>query len=78
MIASGNDSLESLFDEGGHILDDSPLEVTTLPETSKTPTTPLQGANLATIVDGGNGEVCHCSTPSQGLPVSFIKVNTIM
>ena len=75
-MATGDSSLdsqtlESLFDEGALILGDSPMDVTTLPESSKTPTTPLQGADLATAVDGGSGEVHRYSTPSQGLHVSL-------
>lgn len=66
-----NDSLEALFDEGALILnDDTPIEET-LPGTGKTPTTPLQGTDLAAVVDGGNGEVSRDSTPSQGVHVLF-------
>ena len=37
----------------------------------KTPTTHNCGAALATIVDGGRGDLCIDGTPSQGLHVVF-------
>ena len=67
VMASNSNSFKSLFDKGALMLDDFPIETTTLPDTSKTSTTPLQGADLATTVDWANGEVHHCSMPSQGL-----------
>ena len=68
-----NDSLEALFDEGALILDDDSPMNETLPGTGKTPTTPLQGTDLAAVVDGGNGEVSRDSTPSQGVHVFFAE-----
>ena len=52
----------------------SPMEVT-LPEAGKTPNTPLQGLDLATAVDGDNGEVCHDSMPSQGVHMSPLLIH---
>ena len=68
-----NDSLEALFDERALILDDDSPMNETLPGTGKTPTTPLQGADLAAVVDGGNGEVSRDRTPSQGVHVFFAE-----
>ena len=49
-----NDSLEDLFNEAARLIDDSSKEHP-LPEAGKTPTTPVQGKDLAAEVDGGNG-----------------------
>ena len=63
--------LRPFFDEGALILDDdTPIEET-LPGTGKTHTTPLQGTDLAAVVDGGNGEVSRDSALSQGVHVFF-------
>ena len=45
----------------------------TLPEAGKTPTTLVQGTDLAVAVDGGNGDLGRYSTPSHGLHVSLVK-----
>ena len=62
---SANDSLEALFDERALLYD-----VESLPEAGKTPTTPVQGADLAAAVDGGKGDLGLNSMPGQGLHVS--------
>ena len=62
---SAKDSQEALFNEMALLYDDKPL-----PEAGKTPTTPIQGADLAAAVDGGNGDLGPNSMPSQGLHVS--------
>ena len=62
---SANDSLEALFDERALLYDDK-----SLPRAGKTPTTPVQGADLAAAVDGGKGDLGPNSTASQWLHVS--------
>ena len=69
-----NDSLEDLFSEAARLFDDFPMEHS-LPEASKTPTTPVKGTDLAAAVDRGNGDLGHNSTSSQGLHVSLINVD---
>ena len=48
----------------------------TLPEAGKTPTMPIQEADLAATVDGGSGEIRCDSTPSRRLHVFFTNVGT--
>ena len=62
---SANNSLEALFDESALLYDEE-----SLPEAGKTPTTPVQEADLAVTVDGDEGDSGPNSTPSQGLHVS--------
>ena len=66
-----NESYDDLFSQAALLYDDSPMEHS-LPEASKTPTTPVKGTDLAAAVDGGNGDLGPNSTPSQGLHVSLI------
>ena len=65
-----NDSLEDHFSEAARLYDDSPVEHS-LPEASKTSNTPVKGMDLAAAVDGGNGDLGHNSTLSQGLHLSL-------
>ena len=58
---SGNDSLEALFDERAPLYDDE-----SLPEACKTPTTPVQGADLAAAVDGGKWDLGLTVPPARG------------
>ena len=49
-----DDLLECLFSEVARLYDNSPMEHS-LPEASKTPTTPLKGMDLVAAVDGAMG-----------------------
>ena len=68
---SANDSLEALFDERALLYDEE-----SLPEAGKTPTTPVQGADLAAAVDGGKGDLGLNSSPARGYmcPLPWCKL----
>ena len=59
-----NDLLEAFFYERALLYDEE-----SLPVAGKTPPTSVQGADLATTVEGGKGDLGPNSTPSQGLRV---------
>ena len=72
---SVNSSVAALLSEGARILsdDEDSFMEQSLPEAGKTPTTPVQGTDLAAVVDGGNGVERIYSTSSQGRHVSSIN-----
>ena len=67
-----NDSAADFFEEAARILDADhvpPVNTSTLPNASKTPTTTEREAKLAAAVDGGNRVLCIDGMPGQGLHV---------
>ena len=71
-----NSSLEALLSEGAcRSDDDDSLMEQSLPEAGKTPTTLVQGMDLAAVVYGGSGVEHVYSTSSQGRHVSSINTS---
>ena len=74
MANYSEDSIEDLFKEGELVLDTP--ERALLPVAGRAPTTPLQGAALATAVDGCSEDVMFNGMPGHGLCVSSMNVGS--